>query len=399
MATDYIMSESIKAHGLDGTLVVPDWPPLTHEEVCRILPNYNRFRAPFEILSASPRPLSAGGLVSTRNERVFLKRHARLVRDAEGLCEEHRFMQHLRARGVPVPRLHLTDSDESALEVRDWTYEVFEPASGIDLYGDAISWTPFFSAGHARSAGEMLARLHVAARGYDAPARAGRQLVAGFTIYSAMDPEFEMERYVAARPELRIYLAQRDCVQEALTLLEPCHQELIEHLPHLAPLWTHNDFHPSNLFWSSTEADASATSVIDFGLCDRTNAVHDLAHAIERSIVEWLVLINDSARPEQVPVHLDHLWALLEGYERVRPLSHEEAMALAPMTALCHAEFALSETDYFLAVLHSEEKAHFACEGYLVLHSKWWRGPGETFLDSLRVWGAQHRRTDCGRMR
>jgi hypothetical protein len=27
------------------------------------------------------------------------------------------------------------------------------------------------------------------------------------------------------------------------------------------------------------------------------------------------------------------------------------------MTALCHAEFALSEADYFLGALHSEEKA------------------------------------------
>jgi nicotinamide mononucleotide transporter len=51
--------------------------------------------------------------------------------------------------------------------------------------------------------------------------------------------------------------------------------------------------------------------------------------------------------------------ALLDGYESVRPLSDEEAAALAPMTALCHAEFALSEADYFLGVLHSEEKARW----------------------------------------
>ena len=30
------------------------------------------------------------------------------------------------------------------------------------------------------------------------------------------------------------------------------------------------------------------------------------------------------------------------------------------MTALCHAEFALSEADYFLGVLHSKEKARMA---------------------------------------
>ena len=61
----------------------------------------------------------------------------------------------------------------------------------------------------------------------------------------------------------------------------------------LTPLWTHNDLHPSNLFWSNAGRDAEVTAVIDFGLCDRTNAVHDLAHAIERSMVDWLALIND----------------------------------------------------------------------------------------------------------
>ena len=46
---------------------------------------------------------------------------------------------------------------------------------------------------------------------------------------------------------------------------------------------------------------AQATAVIDFGLADRTNAVHDLAHAIERNIVEWLALVNDPAHPDAVP--------------------------------------------------------------------------------------------------
>ena len=105
--------------------------------------------------------------------------------------------------------------------------------------------------------------------------------------------------------------------------------------------------------------------MIDFGLADRTNAVHDLAHAIERNIVDWLALVNDPAHPEDVAVHYDHLFALLDGYESVRPLTREESMALAPMLALCHAEFALSETDYFLSVLHSEEKALVRLRGLL----------------------------------
>jgi Ser/Thr protein kinase RdoA (MazF antagonist) len=387
------VSETAKAHGLDGTLVAPDWPPLTQDEVRRVLDAYQEFRGPYEILSVSPRPLSAASIVGTRSARVFVKRHARAVRDAEGLREEHRFMAYLKDHSAPVPRVIGARSGETVLEIGESAYEVHSLAAGVDLYEDAISWTPFRSMSHARSTGEMMARLHLAATGFGAPPRIRRPLVAGFSIYSANDPALEMGQYVAARPALRAYLENRSCMQEALALLAPFHQELVPYLPHLTSLWTHNDFHASNLFWSGPGADAQATAVIDFGLCDRTNAVHDLAHAIERSIVEWLVLVNHPARPEDVPVHYDHLSALLEGYENVRPLSWEEALALAPMVALCHAEFALSETDYFLSVLYSNASAWFGCEGYLVLHSRWWRGAGTRLLDWLRGWAAMKPRS------
>ena len=130
-----------------------------------------------------------------------------------------------------------------------------------------------------------------------------------------------------------------------------------------------------------------AVAIIDFGLADRTNAVYDLAHAIERNIVEWLALVRAPQSLEAVPVHLDHLLALLHGYESVRPLSEAEAAALAPMTALCHAEFALTEADYFLSVLHSEEKARVASDDYLVGHARWFRSAaGARLLDALHRW-------------
>lgn len=383
---DAIVNTKAKAHGLDGRLVEPDWPPLNHDEVRRLLEVFPQIKGPFEVLSESPRPLSAASVVRTRNERVFVKRHAREVRDGEGLREEHRFMAHLNARGVVVPRVFANPRGETAIENGEWTYEVHGIPEGIDLYEDAISWTPFRSAAHARSAGTMLARMHVAARGYEAPARTARPLVAGFSIFAAQDPGAEWDRYVRHRPALREHLQRSGCRDEVLQLLASFHAELLPLLPELAPLWTHNDLHPSNLFWSDESVNAHAAAVIDFGLCDRTNAVHDLAHAIERSVVEWLVLVNDPASPEAVPVHFDHLRAMLEGYEAVRRLSREEAMALPPMLALCHAEFALSETDYFLSVLHSQEKAHMACEGYLVSHARWWHGAGARVLNALRAW-------------
>jgi Ser/Thr protein kinase RdoA (MazF antagonist) len=372
---------------MDGTLVAPDWPPLTLEEVRGLLRQFPGCDEPIEILSVSPRPFSAASVARTNGRHVFVKRHHRNVRDKEGLLEEHRFLGYLWTHGADVPRVLATTSGESAIALGEWTYEVHETPAGIDLYEEAISWTPFRTVGHARAAGKALARLHQSARGFDEPARKPRPLVASFTIFAAEDAGAEMNRYLATRPVLANYFERRNSRDQALELLAPFHAELLPLIPRLPPLWTHNDLHASNLFWSDATENAQATAVIDFGLADRTNAVHDIAQAIERSIVEWLTLVNDPAHPEAVTVHFDHLQALLEGYEQVRPFSDEEAAALAPMTALCHAEFALSETDYFLSVLHAEEKAPMAAEGWLVGHARWFRSAaGSRLLDALRRW-------------
>jgi Ser/Thr protein kinase RdoA (MazF antagonist) len=379
------MSTATKSHGLDGTLVDPDWPPLTLDEVRDVLRQFPRCDEPIEILSISPRPFSAASVVAAGRERVFVKRHDSRVRDREGLLEEHRFIAHLRANDVPVPKVLFTAAGETAFEDDHWTYEVHETPAGLDVYEDAVSWTPFRSVAHAHSAGRLLARLHKAACGFSAQCRRPRPLVASFSVFAKADPCKAMEHYLGARPALSVDAkTRRDC-SVALELLAPFHAELLPHLGALQPLWTHNDLHASNLFWSDAGEDAEAVSVIDFGLADRTNAVHDLAHAIERNAVEWLALPKEPGDGENVPVHIDHMLALLDGYEEVRPLSTAEAAALAPMTALCHAEFALTEADYFLGVLHSPEKARVATDTYLVGHAKWFRSAaGRRLLDTLR---------------
>jgi len=391
------MSVTAKAHGMDGSLVEPDWPPLTLGEVRALLGQFPGCEEPLEILSVSPRPFSAASVVATCKGRVFIKRHHRSVRDREGLLEEHRFLAHLLNAGAPVPRVYATDSGETAIETGEWSYEAHEVPEGVDLYEDALSWTPFRTAAHAHSAGQALARLHLASEGFSAPRRKPRPLVAGFTIFAAGDPGTELDRYLAARPALAEDPDARSGGEQALKLLGPFHAQLLPLLPALPPLWTHNDLHASNLLWSDAGDDARATAIIDFGLADRTNAVHDLAQAIERNIVEWLALVEDSAHPDDVPVHLDHLHALLYGYESLRPLSDEEAAALAPMTALCHAEFALTEADYFLGVLHSAEKARLASIDYLVGHARWFHSRGgRKLLDALRQWAEKRGRKPQG---
>jgi Ser/Thr protein kinase RdoA (MazF antagonist) len=325
-------------------------------------------------------------VVETVTGRVFVKRHHRSVRTAEGLVEEHLFLAHLHRRGAPVPLVFTATGGRSAIELGEWSYEVHEIPVGVDAYEQAISWTPFQTAAHAHSAGALLARLHLAAEGFGAPPRPPRPLVASFSIFASHDPQSALNSYLLQRPSLAEHAAVRRCAEQSLDLLDPFHEELRPLRPALKPLWTHNDLHASNLLWSSAGADAEAVTAIDFGLADRTCAVHDLAHAIERNIVEWLVLVADPEHPEAVPVHFESLAALLAGYESVRPLSCEEAAALAPMIALCHAEFALTEADYFLGTLHSDEKARTAYDAYLVGHARWFRTAGAKLLDALRAW-------------
>ena len=381
------MSTTLKAHGLDGSLVEPDWAPLAMPEVRALLTQFPQCGNPIDILSVSPRPFSAAGVVATQTGQVFIKRHHEAVRDREGLLEEHRFLNHLRAHGAPVPRVFMSKSGETAIGIGEWVFEVHGVPSGVDLYSNALSWTPFKTAAQAHCAGQALARLHQASAGFNAPARKPRPLVASFTIFAAHTPTAELQCYLSARPALAQCREVRSDAAQALDLLTPFHEELLPLLPALSPLWTHNDLHASNLLWTNTKGNAQVAAIIDFGLSDHSNAVHDLAHTIERNIVEWLTLVDDPTHPDNVPVHFDHLRALLDGYDSVRPLSNEEALALAPMTALCHAEFALSEADYFLGVLHSPTKAAMAHDGWLVGHARWFRSTaGARLLDFLRQW-------------
>jgi hypothetical protein len=109
-----------------------------------------------------------------------------------------------------VPRVLADGTGETAIAIGEWTYEVHDVPEGVDLYEDALSWTPFRTAAHACSAGQALARLHLASQGFAAPRRKPRPLVASFTIFAAQDPGAELQRYLAARPALAGNTAVRD---------------------------------------------------------------------------------------------------------------------------------------------------------------------------------------------
>lgn len=381
-------NQDLKVHGLTNDWTEPDWPFLTFAEVDALLRRFPSAGGADRILSYSPRPFSAASIVETAHGRVFVKRHHHAVRDREGLLEEHRLLQHLRARGGIVPAVLVNDAGETAIATNQWTYEVHSVADGIDLYEQELSWTPFHSTEHARAAGRALAGLHGAIADYDAPPRRTPSLVTSFHIFAAQEPWPRLEEFVASRPELAKYLAARDWHARTNATLLPFYAKLRPLLASLRPSWTHNDFHASNLFWSSPTPGAEVRAIIDFGLADRTTAVHDLATAIERNGVRWLLL---DGQFDEV-VHLDHILSLLRGYEEIRPLTSSEAHALVALLPLVHAEFALSEADYFLRVLHSEEKAALAWDGYFLGHAAWFQGEnGRRLMEQLAAWAADHR--------
>ena len=351
---------SLLAHGLGTDPVEPDWPPLTDTEVTDIV-------GPARVVWRSPRPLSAAAVVERSNRRLFVKRHHVSVRTAEGLAEEHAFLRHLRLHGAPV--VEVLDAATRG----EWTYEVHSAGVGTDLYRDALSWSPFRSPAHARAAGEALARLHLAAEGFDSPRRQVQPLVASFTVFASADPQAELERYVEERPQLAKGLADFPWREDTRRALLPLHEELAPHLRNLTPLWTHNDWHASNLLWKE---DGSVATALDFGMSDRTTAVHDLATAIERNTVQWL--------QPGFPVREADALALLDGYQSVRPLSLAESKALPALLPLVHAEFALSELGYFHGVTRSTENTRLAYE-YYVGHAEWFAGEsGRRLLDLLQ---------------
>ncbi len=368
-------------HGMGKELVVPDWSPLTSAEVHTVLARYAQPAGDEMITWRSPRPMSAAGLIRRGGVDLFVKRHHVTVRTAAQLAVEHAFIGRVRARGIPAPAVLRAADGSTATQLGDFVYEVHELAGGLDLYRDAVSWTPYTSLGHARAAGEALARLHGAADRFPLPARSPAVLTSGCEIIVAADPLAEVKWLAGRRPGLAGYLDGRAWPDDLTREVLPAIRRAAPLLAALPRQWGHGDWHPSNLTWTAAGPDAAVAGVFDFGLANRTFAVHDLATALERAAVSWLDLA-DAGRAE---ADLDAIDAFLDGYESARPLSPAEAVALPEVFPVVHVEYALSEVEYFAHVVSSAANADLAYDGYLLGHAAWFGTPdGAAVLDHLR---------------
>ncbi len=369
-----------RVHGMGLALEAPTWPAITPDEAAAVLALYPG-AAPIEALHwHSPRPFSAATLIQSSDDMLLLKRHDRRVRSVEGLAEEHGFIAHLAAAGMPVPELLRTAEGASAVALGEGTYELHRQSAGADLYRDQPSWTPFRAMAMPGPPGPRSPGCTAPPRGMRPHARRVQPLVASFSILPAPDPMAAAEAYVRpARPWPRFW-RKRSWRRRLASLFAAADDGLASLLARQTPLWTHNDWHPSNLLWA---ADGMVETVFDFGLADRACAAHDLATAIERTAFAWLDL--GQGRDEDIADPAAAL-SLIAGYEAIGPLDAAMRETVLRLLPLVHVEFALSEIDYFAGVVDDSDAALLAWEGYLLGHADWFGSrAGRDFLASLRA--------------
>ncbi len=368
---------SHRVQGLNNDEVPADWPAIAPHEIAWLAGRFAQLRGATAAQWHSPRPLSAAALVETAAGRVFVKRHHHSVRDAATLGEEHRFIAHLAAAGVPVVQVLRDHDGATAVEHDGWTYELHTPGNGEDLYRDTVSWTPLTNVAQARDAGRMLARLHQAATRYHAPQRGTHLLVARDDLIRSHDPIAVLKADLDNRPGLARYLARIPWEEQLRGIVLPWHAGLAERLRDEPRLWAHNDWHVSNLLWQGD----TVSTVLDFGLASPTSALFDLATAIERNAVAWLELERGAQA-----VRIDVALALLDGYRQLLPLSAARMHLLADLLPVVHLDFALSEVEYFEGVTGSTANADVAWQPFLLGHAQWFgSAEGQALLAALHA--------------
>ncbi|MHC6216529.1 phosphotransferase enzyme family protein [Stenotrophomonas acidaminiphila] len=370
-------ASSHRVQGLNNDEVPADWPAISPREIAWLAGRFPQLRGAAAALWHSPRPMSAAALVEGAAGRVFVKRHHHSVRDAATLGEEHRFIAHLAAAGVPVVQLLRDRDGATAVEHDGWTYELHAAGRGEDRYRDAVSWTPLTNVTQARDAGRMLARLHQAAARYHAPQRGTHLLVARDDLIRSHDPVAALIADLGNRPGLARYMARIPWEEQLRHTVLPWHAGLAERLRDEPRLWAHNDWHASNLLWQGD----TVSTVLDFGLASPTSALFDLATAIERNAVAWLELERGADA-----VRIDTALALLDGYRQVLPLSATRMHLLADLLPVVHLDFALSEVEYFEGVTGSTANADVAWQPFLLGHAQWFcSAHGQALLAALHA--------------
>ena len=364
-------------HGMGSDWENKDWVHITVPELHHLQPYYPCLQGSVQILWCSPRPFSSAVLVEvmqalastgqTNLHPYFIKRSHRSFRRAQDILQEHAVLQHLASKNIPVATLISSNCGQTALELGDWTYEVYEKAAGFDLYVDQQSWTPFFYTEHAAKVGSLLAKLHTAMQDFpELHGRSTRYLVSNQQLLESESIVTAIQQRIDNSPELSRYFADKNLDAVFLERIFQTHRKIKHVLQQATKIWTHNDLHASNLFWSTQGADANITAVIDFGLSDRNSALYDLAITIERNFIDWLALEHTS----QINVDEAGLSAFLQAYcAEIHP--QQDFSILPELLKIVHLDFAFSELEYFVGITQNLKHADAAYYDWIVGHVNW----------------------------
>ena len=364
-------------HGMGSDWENKDWLHITVPELHRLQSYYPCLQGSVKILWCSPRPFSSAVLIEvvqalastgqTNLHPYFIKRSHRSFRRAQDILQEHAVLQHLASKNIPVATLISSNCGQTALELGDWTYEVYEKAAGFDLYVDQQSWTPFFYTEHAAKVGSLLAKLHTAMQDFpELHGRSARYLVSNQQLLESESIVTAIQQRIDNSPELSRYFADKNLDAVFLERIFQTHRKIKHVLQQVTKIWTHNDLHASNLFWSTQSADANITAVIDFGLSDRNSALYDLAITIERNFIDWLALEHTS----QINVDEAGLSAFLQAYcAEIHP--QQDFSILPELLKIVHLDFAFSELEYFVGITQNLKHADAAYYDWIVGHVNW----------------------------
>ncbi|WP_179997507.1 phosphotransferase enzyme family protein [Acinetobacter sp. YH16050] len=364
-------------HGMGNDWEYKDWAHLTVSELHNLQPYYPCLQGGIQILWCSPRPFSSAAVIEVTQDAVstdkigsrsyFIKRSHRSFRNAQDILQEHAFLRHLASKNIPVATLIASNYGLTALEMGDWTYEVYEKAAGFDLYVDQQSWTPFFYTEHAAKVGSLLAKLHVAMQDFpELHGRSARYLVSNQQLLESENIVTAIQQRIQNSPELSRYFADKNLDAVFLERVSQTHHKIKHILQQTTKIWTHNDLHASNLFWSAQSADANITAVIDFGLSDRNSALYDLAVTIERNFIDWLALEHTL----QINIDEAGLSAFLQAYfAEIHP--QQDFSILPELLKIVHLDFAFSELEYFVGITQNLKHADAAYYDWIVGHVNW----------------------------
>jgi homoserine kinase type II len=247
-------------------------------------------------------------LVETTGGRFVLTLYERRI-DAADLPFFLDLMEHLAARGLPVPR-----------PVRDGRGDALRQVEGRSAC--LVTWLPGVSLArpgpvHAGAAGRALARLHLAAADFPG------------TRANSLGPDWWQETARALGPGLD-------------TLSDGLGQRVVAALEQVRARWpaglptgiVHADLFPDNVLMLGTQV----TGLIDFYFACTDLLAYDLA-------VLHTAWCFDPATHAFLP---DHEQALVSGYHALRPLLPEERAALPILCMGASLRFLLSRAQDWL---------------------------------------------------